>query len=430
MTNDGSNTLTYDAEGRAILSSGSGGSGSYFYDGHGVRGKKTASVTTVYIFSGGKDIAEYDSGAAPSAPSREFIYAGGRLIMNVAGGTANYFHQDRLSNRMLTNASGGITAQRGHFPFGEVWYETGTTKWKFTTYERDTESANDYAIARYHVNRLGRFSSSDPLAGWIGDPQSLNRYTYTQNDPINSTDPLGQRRNLPCSDPDMHCAGGGGGDGLGLFYLGFGGGGPQCTADGVDMPCGMGAGLLRSGAGSQCPNNDCGVGTATPYRCIGDVCGYMSNEYAATHANSWDGALYSDDEWKEFKNDLADSQRQALTDAISNASNSPDGSNWDYIYQNLDPYKPGTDDLNITGGNVDFRWTGAGGYLNFVSADAWTSNGCTLCRYGGMDAIHFNNGLFHLDTASPVWGLGRGLIMHVLVDLMLGNINPSVPIGR
>jgi hypothetical protein len=35
----------------------------------------------------------------------------------------------------------------GHYPFGETWYETGTaSKCKFTSYERDPESLNDYAI--------------------------------------------------------------------------------------------------------------------------------------------------------------------------------------------------------------------------------------------------------------------------------------------
>ena len=61
----------------------------------------------------------------------------------------------------------------------------------FTTYERDSESGNDYAIARYHVSRLGRLSSPDPLSGSIANPQSLNRYAYSVNDPANVTDPSG-----------------------------------------------------------------------------------------------------------------------------------------------------------------------------------------------------------------------------------------------
>ncbi|MGH9725430.1 MAG: RHS repeat-associated core domain-containing protein, partial [Candidatus Acidiferrales bacterium] len=66
-----------------------------------------------------------------------------------------------------------------------------TTKLKFTSYERDGESGNDYALGRYYENRLGRFTATDPLAGAAGNPQSLNRYAYVQNDPINSADPSG-----------------------------------------------------------------------------------------------------------------------------------------------------------------------------------------------------------------------------------------------
>jgi hypothetical protein len=44
---------------------------------------------------------------------------------------------------------------------------------------------------RYYQNRLGRFSSPDPLAGHLPNPQSLNRYAYVQNDPVDSVDPLG-----------------------------------------------------------------------------------------------------------------------------------------------------------------------------------------------------------------------------------------------
>jgi hypothetical protein len=46
------------------------------------------------------------------------------------------------------------------------------------------------------MSRLGRFSSPDPLAGAITNPQSLNRYTYVLNDPCNLVDPLGLKCTL------------------------------------------------------------------------------------------------------------------------------------------------------------------------------------------------------------------------------------------
>ena len=60
LTNDGQNSLVYDAENRVVSSSGSLGSGTYTYDGNGLRVQKVSGTsTTIYIFSGTKVIAEY-----------------------------------------------------------------------------------------------------------------------------------------------------------------------------------------------------------------------------------------------------------------------------------------------------------------------------------------------------------------------------------
>ncbi len=192
MTNDGLNTLTYDGEGRAVSAGNIGGSGAYTYDGNGLRVEKVAgSTTTVYLFSGSKVIAEYQNGAAPSAPTTEYVYAGGALVAKVNSSGTFYYHQDHLSNRMVTNSSGGVYAEMGHFPFGEAWYNATSDKLYFTTYEYDAESGNHYAMARCDVSRLGRMSSPDPLAGSLANPQSLNRYSYSINDPANVVDPSG-----------------------------------------------------------------------------------------------------------------------------------------------------------------------------------------------------------------------------------------------
>jgi RHS repeat-associated protein len=116
----------------------------------------------------------------------------GALLAKIEAGVTKYYHQDHLSNRVITDAGGNKIGESGHYPFGENWYESGgINKLKFTTYERDGESGNDYALARYHINRLGRFSSPDLIAGSSGDPQSLNRYAYVRNDPSDFADPLG-----------------------------------------------------------------------------------------------------------------------------------------------------------------------------------------------------------------------------------------------
>lgn len=188
------NNYTYDGENRMTTSSGNGGSGAYSYDGNGMRVTKAANgTTTVSIFSDSSVIAEYDNGAAPTAPSREYIYAGGKMLAMVSGGSTTYYHDDHLSTRVTTDANGNQLSQEGHFPFGELWYQTsGSNKWFFTSYNRDSEDGLDYALARYYNSRTGTFCSADPLAGSPGYPQSWNRYPYSRNDPINITDPSGQ----------------------------------------------------------------------------------------------------------------------------------------------------------------------------------------------------------------------------------------------
>jgi RHS repeat-associated protein len=215
MTNDGINTLVYDAENHAVSSS----SGAYTYDGNNLRVKKclpncsSPTTTTVYLFSGSKVLAEYDNGAAPTAPSREYIYSGAALLAKIDSSGTKYYHQDHLSNRLVTDSTGTTSAQLGHFPFGESWYNAANDKLRFTSYERDAESGNDYALARYHISRLGRFSSPDPLAGSVGDPQSLNRYTYVRNSPTNYIDPYGLNVANPGYCDAFYASCGGGGDG-------------------------------------------------------------------------------------------------------------------------------------------------------------------------------------------------------------------------
>jgi RHS repeat-associated protein len=205
MTNDGSNTTVYDGENRVASATNAGAAGAYSYDGNSLRVKKcvpnctSPTTTTVYIFSGSKVIAEYDNGAAVGSPSREYIYSGSALLAKIDSSGTKYYHQDHLSNRLVTDSSGNTAAQMGHYPFGESWYNTTNDKLLFTSYERDSESGNDYAMARYNVNRLGRFSSPDLVAGNANDPQTLNRYAYTRNDPANLVDPLGL---VPCIETE------------------------------------------------------------------------------------------------------------------------------------------------------------------------------------------------------------------------------------
>jgi RHS repeat-associated protein len=96
----------------------------------------------------------------------------------------------------------------------------------YTTYERDS-NGGDEAMFRRYESKISRFSQPDPSDGSynLTNPQSLNRYSYTQNDPVNFTDPSGL---LPCV-ADNYSAECGSADfgGWGAGYLGGNGWGQE-----------------------------------------------------------------------------------------------------------------------------------------------------------------------------------------------------------
>jgi RHS repeat-associated protein len=192
--------FVYDAENRMVGDPTVGAT--YVYDGNGTRVQKclpnctSPTSSTMYLFSGSQDIAEYNNGAAPSSPSSEFIYSdslpGSGLLAGIMAGTTTYFHSDHLGWRVSTGSTGQIVGQQGTFPFAESWYSSSANEFVFTSYQRDSESGLDYAMARYYDSTVGRFCSADPVGGERNDPQTWNRYAYSRNDPIDFTDPSGQ----------------------------------------------------------------------------------------------------------------------------------------------------------------------------------------------------------------------------------------------
>lgn len=190
VTNDGSRTYTYDAENR-IVSVDSGATASYAYDTSNQRYKKgTGGATTHYVWQGSQVIAEHNG--STGAVVTDYVYSGSRMIANVSGGSTQYFLSDRLSMRVTLNSSASVLGRQAHPPFGEDFAESATQeKHHFTGYERDGESGSDYAVNRQYAQGVGRFARPDPLSGSVSNPQSLNRFSYVLNDPVNAVDPQG-----------------------------------------------------------------------------------------------------------------------------------------------------------------------------------------------------------------------------------------------
>jgi RHS repeat-associated protein len=194
VTNDGALTYGYDAENRLVSVDG-GATATYIYDDANRRLRKPGIH---YVWEGYQVAAEHNSSSG--AVIVDYVHHGGQLIANATNGS--FFLRDRLSIRAtITDGQGGIQGVQTHLPFGEDLVASGQqAKYRFTSYERDTETNTDYAVNRHYTIAPGRFLSPDIYRASYRFrlPQTWNRYGYALQDSTNRIDPLG----LDCSDLD------------------------------------------------------------------------------------------------------------------------------------------------------------------------------------------------------------------------------------
>jgi len=106
-------------------------------------------------------------------------------------------HQGVSSKNAALHPGFGFAISNTALGMRPVLYDEGVGS-RYTNKERDTETGNDYMFARYYNSATGRFLSPDwsakiepvPYAK-LGDPQSLNLYSYVLNNPMDKTDPNG-----------------------------------------------------------------------------------------------------------------------------------------------------------------------------------------------------------------------------------------------
>jgi RHS repeat-associated protein len=320
--------------------------------------------------------------------------------------TTNYYVADHLGSSKLITSGYGFPVWSGTFlPFGQEWNPQITPNhYKFTGDEHDTESNLEHTQFRQLSSTQGRWTSPDPLGGNIGDPQSLNRYAYALNNPINFVDTVGL---APCPLNDNGDFEGGCTDPYGL------GGGGSCTVDGLSTPCSLASGLANSGAAAQCPNNICdGFNRGEYYRFVagaGGASAFIKYSAFTQGFYEWNDTFYSNAQFQtQIIKPAIDNQRWALAKAIA-AQNGQDANS---VYAQLDYVK-------TVGGNADFK----PGNINLSFLNPSQDN------RGGDVHLH-GDGLIHLDTFNPFSSFPFGALGHFVVDMLIGNINSSVPLAR
>ena len=231
---DATYDLIYDAENRLTQLKKNGAvSGTYVYDGDGVRVKETAGgVTRVFI-------GAYFEWTGSTTSMKRYYYAGGtRVAMRTGSSTLYYLLSDHLGSQALTldsaSARLNTNTELRYMPYGVARYTAGTTPttFNFTGQRKDTGSGLLFYNARWYDPVVGRFLQADtfvqnnetpptpahaltvsyanpgilnrlneqnrslPRTDSRGapaptDPQFLNRYNYVRNNPLTRIDPGG-----------------------------------------------------------------------------------------------------------------------------------------------------------------------------------------------------------------------------------------------
>ena len=101
---------------------------------------------------------------------------------------AYYRHSDWLgSSRFASTPARAMYYDGAYGPFGELYAQTGTTDVSFTGMNQDSV-ANLYDFPAREYGTQGRWPSPDPSglsSVHLRDPQTLNRYAYARNNPLN-----------------------------------------------------------------------------------------------------------------------------------------------------------------------------------------------------------------------------------------------------
>lgn len=112
---------------------------------------------------------------------------------NTSPDSPSYYSYDASGNvRNLTNGSGSVLVQESYYAFGSYRKLSGTApEYQFDGQQTDSEDGLIYMRGRYYDPTVGRFIMRDITPDTPAIPQTLNRYVYSNNDPIGLSDPTG-----------------------------------------------------------------------------------------------------------------------------------------------------------------------------------------------------------------------------------------------
>lgn len=234
MTSDSIHTYTYDAEGNVIAVDG-GNTAQYVYDAlnRRIRAQTSGSTYESEYDYAGRHISNWIEPGDIGNFGK--IYWDGAPVAYRAQNAQTFFeHPNWLgSSRLRTNYQGSVAETTTSLPFGDGTSTTVDESYAnqddthFGMLDLDNETDTDHAQFRQYSPMAGRWMSPDPYSGSYDftNPQSLNRYTYVENQPLSAMDPEG------------------------LAEPGGGGGGSDCNMNPGGCPAGYSGGGNGGGSG-------------------------------------------------------------------------------------------------------------------------------------------------------------------------------------
>src|SRR5262249_31684139 len=126
-----------------------------------------------------------------------------RIVVSYDWSSTRYFLPDHLnSTNVVTDASGTPLENLDYYPYGSTRIDQTTNNFReqkqYIGQYSDPETNLSYLQARYYDGSKGEFLSEDPMflaypkQQRLTDPQSLNSYSYANDNPIINSDPAGQ----------------------------------------------------------------------------------------------------------------------------------------------------------------------------------------------------------------------------------------------
>ena len=184
--------LGYDPASRLSYATTGSFTETYGYDAANHRIERVnSSLDTVYFFSpSGKLLSMFNCLSTCTLISNR-VYFGGMLLgtdgtpgqgVTLDANFDTFTWTDRLGSAQPT------------YPYGaDIGTPPAADAPDFATYTKEGTTGLEYAMNRYYSASLGRFMTVDPYGGSADthEPGSLNRFSYSNDDPINYSDPSG-----------------------------------------------------------------------------------------------------------------------------------------------------------------------------------------------------------------------------------------------